>query len=118
MSIPAALLTTTCDIYRPFGSVTVVATGVACRLVPELARGRNLSYGALTWTHHIDLNDSVDILDGCTRTYSSNGLNYSDGDEVHIPSGGVTRYVVVWVEVVNLGSERAFKRAYLMRHDG
>lgn len=118
MSIPASLLTTTCDIYKPFNAASPSATNVPCRLVTDLYRGRGTSpNNTVAWTHFIDVQDTVSIADGCTRTASANSLNYLDGDEVRIPSGGgASRYAVVWVEVRNLGTANQYKRAYLMRH--
>jgi hypothetical protein len=116
MSIPTSLLTTTCDIYRPFGAGSPLTTGVACRLVPDLFRGDHTA-GGIVWTHYLDLNETVDIKDGCTRTVGANAINYADGDEVRIPGGvGSTRFAVVWVEVCNKGTTGEFKRVYLMRH--
>ena len=43
-------------------------------------------------------------------------ITYADGDEVRIPSGASTRFVVVWVEKVDVGTPREFKRAYLLRN--
>ena len=43
-------------------------------------------------------------------------MAYADGDEVRVPSGGSTRYVVVRVEVVNRGTPAQFQRAYMLRH--
>lgn len=117
MSIPASLLTTTCDIYSPFGAASSSATNVPCRLIADLARGRGTSpNNTVAWTHYIDVQDTVSILDGCTRTGTLNTINYFDGDEVRIPSGGSARYVVVWVETRNTGTAGVFKRVYLMRH--
>jgi hypothetical protein len=115
MPLPTNQLTTTCDIYRPIAIGSAVATGVACRLVPDLARGRPSSGGGLCWSHYIDLDDSVDIRDGSSRVLGSDTVNYFDGDEVRIPNGAGTRYVVVWVELLNRGTPRQFKRAYLLR---
>jgi hypothetical protein len=113
------LLTTTCDIYRPFGAGSPTTSNVACRLVPCLPRGRGASAAAgyLIWTHYIDVADSVDVRDGCTRTGATNAITYADGDEVRVPGGGgtATRYAVVWVELINRGSAAAFKRVYLLR---
>lgn len=117
MSIPTTLLTTTCDIYRPFGGV-LVASSVPCRLVPELQRGRGSHAGSnyLVWTHRLDVEDTVDVRDGCGRTAGLDFVVYGDGDEVRVPGGaGTTRYVVVWVEMVNRGTAVQFKRAYLLR---
>jgi hypothetical protein len=117
MPIPDALLPTTCDIYRPFGGPTPIATGVKCKLVAELERGRGSGLaGNLMWSHYIDLNESVDIQDGCSRTGGANAITYADGDEVRVPAGGGTVFVVVWIETRQLGAPQAFKRAYLLRH--
>ena len=59
--------------------------------------------------------DMVDIRDGCSRTAGSNAAVYADGDEVRIPNGSGSRYVVVWVELINRGTAGQFKRAYLLR---
>jgi hypothetical protein len=114
MPIPINHLSTTCEIYRPFGAVSATLTGVVCRLVPDLARGR-AGTGSLCWTHYLDLADTVDIRDGCTRTAGNNAVNFADGDEVRIPNASGSRYVVVWVEMLNRGTPRQFKRAYLLR---
>jgi hypothetical protein len=117
MSIPTTLLTTTCDIYRPFGAGSPTHTAVPCRLVPDLPRGRGSGLaGVLAWSHYIDLQDTADILDGCSRPAGSDSELFNDGDEVRIPSGASTRYVVVWVETRLLGTANAYKRAYLLRN--
>jgi hypothetical protein len=117
MSIPASLLTTTCDIYSPFGAASPSATAVPCRLVADLYRGRGTSpNNTVAWTHFLDVQDTVTVLDGCTRTVPLNTINYADGDEVRIPSGGSARYVVVWVEKRNIGTVNQYKRVFLMRH--
>jgi hypothetical protein len=110
MSIPASHLTTTCDIYRPFGAGSPTTSGVACRLVhvtQDDAPAPGLVY--------IDLDDTVDIRDGVTRTPGTGGLLYGDGDEVRIPNASGSRYVVTWVVMINRGTSRQFKRAYLLR---
>ena len=118
MSIPSNVLTTTCAIYRPFGSPLPIVSGIACALVPNMTRGRMIavSPSAQNWTHYMDLPSEVDVRDGCTRTDGSNAITYADGDEVRIPDVSGTRYVVVWVEIRNVGTPLQFKRAYLLRH--
>lgn len=101
--------TTTCDVYRPFGDATPTATGVPCRLVPELQ-----TLAGLQWTHYIDLPDGTDVRDGCTRSEGLNAIAFADGDEVRI---GGTRYAVVWVEGHNRDTAQPFRRAYLFRHE-
>src|SRR5258708_6056080 len=109
------LWTTTCDIYRPFGDSTPTATGVACRLVPDLPRGQ-LAAG-LSWTHYVDCSVDTDVRDGCTRSEGSASVTFADGDEVRVPSVSDVRYVVVWVETHNLDGPNSFRRAFLTRHD-
>lgn len=113
MAIPTTLQTTTCDIYRPFGAGAPTTTGVVCRLVPDLPRGQRSS--GLSWTHYIDVADTVDIRDGCTRLGGAYAVTYADGDEIRIPDGAGSRYCVVWVELINRGTPRQFKRVYLVR---
>jgi hypothetical protein len=116
MSIPTAQLSTTCDIYRPFGAGAPTTTGVACRLVPDIVVGRGPAAGGfLVWSHYIDVNDTVDIRDGCSRIAGAMAVQYADGDEVRIPNASGSRYVVVWVQLINRGTPAQFKRAYLFR---
>lgn len=116
MSIPNDLLPTTCDVYRPFGAATATYTNLPCRLIPDLARGRT-DQAQLNWTHYLMLQPGVDVLDGTTRTMGTDILNYADGDEIRVPTGASTpRFVVVWVETVDKGTTREYKRAFLMRH--
>src|SRR5262249_12928660 len=94
-----------------------VAGAVPCRLVPVLQRGRGCGAGAgdLRWTHLLEVDDTVDVRDGCTRGLGGNALTYADGDEVRVPDAAGTRYAVVWVELLNRGTVQQFKRVYLMR---
>ena len=107
--------TTTCDVYRPFGAGSPVTTGIAGRLVPDLPAGRGRSGALLLWTHYIDVDVTADIRDGCTRVGGADTLQYADGDEVRIPDGSGSRYVVVWVEMHNRDTPQQFKRVYLLR---
>ncbi len=114
MSLPAALLPTTCDVYRPFGAASPLTAGVPCRLTPDLA-ARTL--GGLAWTHALDVQPGVDVRDGCSRTAGADAITFADGDEVRVPGGaGGTRYVVVWVETVGRGTAMQYQRTYLLRH--
>jgi hypothetical protein len=101
--------TTTCDVYRPFGDATPLATGIACRLVPHLR-----TTGSPMWTHYVDLPDGTDVRDGCSRRTGSTDIDFADGDEVRV---GATRYAVVWVERHNVGCPKPYLRAYLARHE-
>src|SRR5438067_1009800 len=69
MSLPAQLLTTTCDVYRPFGAGSPTATGIPCRLTAALTATAGRPGGStLTWTHTLDLQPGADVRDGCSRT--------------------------------------------------
>ena len=117
MSIPTDLLPTTCDIYRPFGAGAATFANVRCRLVADFARGRASAGAGPDWTHYLVVNPDVDVRDGCSRLSGAYSLAYSDGDEVRVPAGAAgPRFVVVWVEAVDAGTPREFKRAYLIRH--
>jgi len=117
MSIPTSFLTTTCDLFRPYGAISPTQTGIACRLVPDVrgGRGTGSASGTLIWSHYLDVDDAVDIRDGCFRTVGLDAFSYADGDEVRIPDSSGTRYIVVWVEIRNVGTAKQFKRAYLLR---
>ncbi len=87
-------------------------TNVDCEFVGRFRISR-CSADAIDWTHYIDVDASVNILDNITRLYGSNALNYAgDGSKVRIPSGVNNTYVVVFVEPNSNGT----KRVYLMRH--
>ncbi|MBO0699161.1 MAG: hypothetical protein J2P46_12265 [Zavarzinella sp.] len=117
MTYPVDLLTTTCDIYRPFGAGSPTYSNVPCRLVADFPRSRAAAGAVPGWTHYLVVDAGVDVKDGCTRTAGSSSLTYADGDKVCVPGGGATpSFVVVWVEMVDAGTPREFKRAYLLRH--
>lgn len=118
MPLPDLGKTTTMDIYRPFGGA-VAQQDVRIRVVDTQPEGRRRTETVvqLQWTHVVECDHSVDVRDGCTRVAGSNNVTYADGDEVRIPDGSGTRFVVVWVTSVNRGTELAFKRVYLMRDD-
>jgi len=112
----ACHMTSTCDIYNPFGAAAPSFTNVPCQFVSDLVTGRGTSpLNTVAWTHYIDVDEAVQIFDGCTRTASLDTLNYADGDEVRIPTGGTARYVVVWVSLCD-DEGVVVKRCYLMRH--
>lgn len=115
MPLPAGLLTTTCDIYHPFGAGSPTQTGVACRISP--APLGTMMPDEPSWSHTLDCQPGVEVCDMTTRTTDSASREFADGDEVRVPSGGSTRYVVVWVEVVARGTPLQFLRAYLLRHE-
>jgi hypothetical protein len=116
MAIPSDLIPTTCDVYRPFGAGSPTYTNVPCRLVGDFIRSRTAG-ASPDWTHYLILDLDADVRDGCSRTAGSAAIVYADGDEVRLSDGsGTPRFAVVWVETVDPGTPRAFKRAYLLRH--
>jgi len=110
------IMDTTFDVYRPFGSVTPDSTDNPCRFFEDFADGRSPDGAtSLQWTHYLTCDQSVSVLDGVTRTDALNTLNYYDGDEVRIPTGGTSRYVVVWV-TPDVDSTGDVWKVFLMRH--
>src|SRR5437667_12387651 len=101
MSLPSNILITTCDIYRPFGARSPTTSGLACRLVADVARGRGFQSAAnyLVWTHYLDLDSSADIRARCSRPAGSDSIAYADGDAVRVPRVSTTRHVVASVEL-------------------
>lgn len=114
MALPTWMLTTTCDIYRPFGAASATATNVPCRLSPMVSASDHPA--GILWTHTLDVQPGVELHDGFTRTSGDSDVTYADGDEVRVPGGGSTRYVVVWIEVIARDTPRQHQRAYLLRH--
>lgn len=107
---------TTFDVYVPFGAGAPDSTNNAGALIDDLANGRGFSpNNTVAWTHVLECDSAVNIADGCTRTVPLNTINYADGDEVRIPTGGTTRYAVVWVTLCD-SEAGTRKRVYLMRH--
>lgn len=116
MPLPNFIPLTTFNLHRPFGTDAAGGTFTGF-LSPAAATGRAPGSGNPRWTHTLDVDEDVDIRDGCTRIEGMNEITYADGDEVRIPSGSAAgRYVVVWVESHHQGTPTAFKRVYLMRH--
>jgi hypothetical protein len=115
--VPPQLLPTTFDVYRPFGAASPLGTGHAGRLASAFREGRPPVSGQQHFTHVLDCQPEVDVRDGCSRSVGADAILYGDGDEVRIPDAAGSRYVVVWVDVVNRGTARAFKRVWLMRHE-
>jgi hypothetical protein len=116
MSLISQLLTTTCDIYRNnphAGGATPDVTAVPCQLVSDYGHGTlQRATGMKSWTHYLLLDTAVDLRDG----YQGNQLwNYPNADTVVIPTGGLTVYAVVFVEIIGRGSIGEHKRAYLDR---
>jgi hypothetical protein len=117
MTLPPDAVPAACDVYRPFGAGAPTYTGVPCRLVADYARGQAAGATGPAWTHCLVLDVAADVRDGCTRAAGAATVTYADGDEVRLTVGGSTpRFVVVWVETVDAGTPREFKRAYLLRH--
>jgi hypothetical protein len=65
------------------------------------------------WTHYLNLDSSVDVRDSYPGQAGSWLLG--NADTVHVPSGGTTAYVVIFVEVRGKGTPAEHKRVYLDR---
>jgi hypothetical protein len=106
---------TTCDIYRyPNAPPAAPATaGVRCFLIPDWPRGQDAGdrgVVALTWTHIMLFDSSVDIRDMYTGQSTM-----SMQDTVWVPDQNGTRFNVIFVELVQRGTAHAHKRVYLDR---
>ncbi|MEZ6143294.1 MAG: hypothetical protein R3B84_22230 [Zavarzinella sp.] len=113
--LPGAFLGLQCDIVRPLGSGTIVASSVPCQVTADFAGGRR-SASEPRWTHVMMLNSDVDIRDGCTRTANEGDITFADGDEVRLPSGTTDdQFAVVWVEKVHQGTSRTYQRVFMLR---
>lgn len=117
MPLPTEFLTTTCSVYRgnpPPGGSSPAATNVPCQLVADFAAGaRTMGSAQRNWTHYLLVNEDVDVRD----SYAGHGQAWpaADADSVFVPSGGTTRYAVVFVEVRGKGTAGEHKRVYLDR---
>jgi hypothetical protein len=114
MSLPLSP-NTTCDIYQtgvaPPADPSVAA--VPCHLQPDWRGGQergDRAADALTWTHVMLVDVSVDIRDAYTghsaHTYQ---------DTVYIPDKDGTAFIVVFIERVQRGGAYDHKRVYLDR---
>jgi hypothetical protein len=118
--IVASHLPTTCDIYRPYGAGSAVESGVRCRLIEQLDEGRApVTSGSISWSHYMEVDSSVDIRDGVTRTAGALTYHFTEGDadEVRIPDVNGTRYIVVFVIPIAFGTRDFHKRVLLLRDD-
>lgn len=117
MPLSDAMLPSRCDVYRPFGSASPTTTGIPCRIAPRTdSKSRGIVDETIAWTHMLDFQPGVDIRDGCSRSAGDCVITYADGDEIRVPSGSTTRYVVMWVETIGRDTPLQFQRAYLLRH--
>lgn len=103
-------------IYRPFGAASPTFSNVPGAYTADLECGRGSFSGGnyLMWTEFVDFASTVDVRDGCTRSTGFDTISYADGDELRIGSTSGTRYVVVWVDNVQIGAV-LYKRAYILR---
>jgi hypothetical protein len=115
MAIPVAA-NATFDLFHlgslpPLGSPA--ATGVAGFLKSDWRGGQEAgdrNNDALTWTHIMLVDISVDIRDG----YVGASV-FSPQDAVYIPDQHGTRFNVIFIELVQQGTAQEHKRVYLDR---
>ena len=103
---------TTCDIYRVATTppAAPAVAGVPCVLRPDFREGQRASTIARVWTHLLLIDPAVDL-----RDYYTGASGTAEQDSVYIPDQAGTRYRVVFIERVGLGSAGDHKRVYLDR---
>jgi hypothetical protein len=115
---------TTCDVYRN-GNAPPAApdvAGVKCLLTPDFASGHTAALQTTTtvrWTHTLLVAPTTDVRDG----YGPNGAAYGEeqldgtlNDWVYVPNKNGTKFGVIYVERVGLGTPGDVKRVYLVRY--
>ena len=115
MGFMSFMPTTSCDIRRPYGGsiqtedepCSIRALRKSDAIPPHLANANV--------THILCVGPAVDVQDTASNAVSSTSITLADGDEVRVPSGGSTVYVVLWVDRVSHGTAFEHKRVYLIR---
>jgi hypothetical protein len=113
---------TTCDIYRSGNSPPAApdVAGVACFLQEDFGRSHEASItGGVSgtvnrWTHTLLVSPAVDIRDGYLGTPAGEG-SPSGWDNVYVPDKNGTKFAVVFVARVGLGTPGDCQKAYLQR---
>jgi hypothetical protein len=115
---------TTCDVYRN-GNAPPAApdvAGVKCLLTPDFANGHTAALQnttTLRWTHVLLVGPGVDVRDGYTVsnvTFGEEGVDGTVNDFVYVPNKNGTKFGVIFVERVGLGTGGDVKRVYLQRY--
>ena len=106
---------TTCDIYRVGVTPPAEAAtpNVPCVLQSDWRGGqdaRDRQANTLTWTHVMLVDVGVDIRDA----YAGQST-LTPQDSVYIPNHAGVRFNVIFIEVVQPGTQNAHKRVYLDR---
>jgi hypothetical protein len=106
---------TTCNIYRLGTSPPTdpAVSNVPCYLQPDWrggAAGGMRQVNALTWTHVMLVDATIDIRDAYTGA-----ATVSPQDTVFIPDDGGTQFNVVFVERLERGTPNEHKRVFLDR---
>jgi len=110
-----------CDIYRPFGSVDPEYTDVPCRIVPTFGlrprNNQNVQQG-IQWTHWVDFESDVDVIDNVGLVTTTSVLTFNPGDEIRteFPSGITLILMVVFVEDRYTNTDNDYKRAWCVRY--
>ena len=114
MSLPISP-NATCDIYRTGVSPpsTPATAGVPCFLQSDWRggqRGGEREVNALTWTHFMLVDISVDIRDAYTGHMTT-----SPQDTIYVPDQTGTAFNVIFVERVHRGMPQEHIRVFLDR---
>jgi hypothetical protein len=115
MSLPYAP-NNTCDIYRQGNSPPSApdVAGVPIFLKPDWLRGQEAGDrgdNTLTWTHIMLADAGVDV-----RDYYGGGSAGSPQDQLYIPDRNGTRFQVIFIERIGVGTALNHKRVYLDRN--
>jgi hypothetical protein len=114
---------TTCDIYRQ-GNAPPSApdvAGVACFLSPDFAPSHLAAVSGSSWwrwTHVMLVGPTVDVRDpylGGVVTSGEEAGSSAWADAVYVPNKNGTKFQVIFVERVALGTSQDVKRVYLQR---
>lgn len=109
-------ITTTYDLYRPFGAGIPTYTNQPCIIYNDFPCGcAGPTTKQLAWSHYMDVPVTADVQDGVTRGGASTSFLYNDGDEIR-PSGGPCKLCVVFVtEYYDDTAAAKMKRVYMIR---
>jgi hypothetical protein len=111
---------TTCDIYRsgnPTSNPPDVP-GVKIMLTPDFAMSHEAAIQSGTtgrWTHIALMAATTDVRDGYGNGSPNAEAAYSNWDQVWVPDKNGTKFIVVFVERMGLGTPQDAKRVYLQR---
>ena len=109
----------------PAQSAKPIYWGEPCHRICEYTASKIINNYMQTWTHHMACNPGLDVRDGYqgqspqVTSLDPQGLrptwNPTAADTVIIPALGSEPFSVVFVEIRNIATPKAYKRVYLDR---